>query len=105
MVRMDVGDDHGVDVGRIDAGGGQRLRQFSRQRTNLIGIAGIDQDELVAGVDQPFVEGGRCHLLGGDEGVLQQLGGAVRIAGKYFVGSAPEPSLRTVTSKVPIFKR
>src|SRR5262249_10882471 len=49
-----------------------------------VGVSGINQNKLVAGVDQPFVEGGRRHFFVGDKGVLQQFAGAFRVAGEIF---------------------
>ena len=81
VVGMRMGDDDGVDRGGTDAGRGKVLRQPADARREMGAAAGIDQDELLAGIDQPGVERrGEPHL--GQMGVAQQLLGARFVAGE-----------------------
>ena len=74
MIRMSMGEDHRVDVLRIDAGGLQIGELASAFRAEHFGAAvtGIEQHELVAGIDQKRV---LLHLdlIGRQVIVVQQL--------------------------------
>ena len=81
VVGMRMGDDDGVDRGGTDAGRGEVLRQPADARGEMSAAAGVDQDELLAGIDQPGVERrGEPHL--GQMGVAQKLLGARFVAGE-----------------------
>ena len=72
VVGMRMGDDNGVDRGGTDAGCGEVLRQPADARREMGAAAGINQNELLAGIDQPGVERrGEPHL--GQMGVAQKL--------------------------------
>jgi len=83
VIGMDVGDDDRIDGGGIDASGGQRLRHLAGHRTSAGGIAGVDEHQLVASVDQPFVERGRRHVSRHERG-FHQLRDAGWVAGEEF---------------------
>ncbi len=55
VIAVEMRDDHRVDVGHLDAGGGEVLRQLAELALGLLegarAAAGVEQDELRAGVD------------------------------------------------------
>jgi hypothetical protein len=51
-----MSEDDRVDRTQLDAGGGKVLRETPQRRTEQVRGAGVDQDELVAGVDKPFID-------------------------------------------------
>jgi hypothetical protein len=78
---MDMRDDDGVDRRRINAGGGQALRQMAGQRADAAAVAGVNKHKLVAGIDQPGVER-RRRGVSGDEPGVHQFADAGRIPGE-----------------------
>ena len=54
---MNVCNDDGVDVGGIDTRSGKALRQATERRRKDVRRAGVHEDQLVPGIDEPFVDG------------------------------------------------
>src|ERR1700681_1808704 len=60
---MHMSEDDRVDRTRLDASGGKVLRETPQRRPEQVRGAGIDEDELVAGIDEPFIDRGRDRIL------------------------------------------
>ena len=82
-------DHDGVDRFRVDAGGGEIGRERAGRRCHLPAGAGVEQDELRAGIDQQCRER-RRQLLGRHERIVHRLAdlGVIRIADEFLVDRA-----------------
>src|SRR5579862_3618310 len=80
---MHVGNDDGVDRRRVDAGRGEMLRQPPHGRSKRGTAPGIDENQFVAGINEPGVERGRNGVLVAHVRVLERFVDAGRVAGKH----------------------
>ena len=58
MVAVQVGDEHGIDLLRAVTGGLEVVDNIAEARPEKLGGTGVDQDQLVSGIDQIGIDGG-----------------------------------------------
>ena len=88
---MHVGEDDGVDRGRVAARRHQIFRHAPEIGPEQGRRAGVDQDEPIAGVDQPFIDRGLGDILGHEMPVehRRDAGGIAR----EDLGFEPDPAI------------